>query len=72
MFIYNDNKQVKTEYKKVLLDEGISMTDVARKLDMIPQQLNNKFNNTRLAFSDIEKFLDAIGYDLSIDFVKRT
>ena len=49
MFIYTNNKQV-----KVTIDCGITMTDIAKKCDMIPQQLNNRFNNNRLALSDLK------------------
>ena len=38
---------------------------------MIPQQLNNKFNNERIGLNELSSWLDALGYDLYIDFVKR-
>ena len=71
MFKYEDNKQVKNEFKKVAIDCGMSMTDIAKKCDMIPQQLNNKFNNNRLALSDIKEWCNAMNCDLVIDIVKR-
>lgn len=67
-FIYKSNKQIKDEYKKILIDTGMSMTFVADKLDIVPQQLQNKFANKRLAFSDLQEWLDLIGYELVIDF----
>ena len=42
---------------------------VADRLGIVPQQLNNKFNNSRLALSDLDKWLHCIGYELHIDFV---
>ena len=69
MFIYEDNKQVKNEFKKLVIDENITMSEVAAKLDIVPQQLNNKFNNSRLALSDLKKWLNCIGYELHVDFV---
>lgn len=71
MFRYNDNKQVKNEFKKIVIDENSTMTVVANGLGIVPQQLNNKFNNNRLALSDLKEWLDILGYDLMIDFVKR-
>lgn len=71
MFTYKDNKQIKIEYKKVLLDENMKMVDIADKLGIVPQQLNNKFNNNRIAFNDLALWLDVIGYDLEINFKKR-
>ena len=69
MFIYTDNKQVKNEFKKLTIDNNITMSMVADRLGIVPQQLNNKFNNSRLALSDLSEWLHCIGYDLQIDFV---
>lgn len=71
MFIYENNKQVKNEFKKIVMDENITMSAIADKLGIVPQQLNNKFNNNRLALSDIQKWLNVVGYNLVIDFVKK-
>lgn len=71
MFVYENNKQVKNEFKKVAIDKNISMAEIARKCDMIPQQLNNRFNNTRLALSDLNEWCNAMGCDLVIEFRKR-
>lgn len=70
-FIYRDNKQIKDEFKKILIDKNISMVQVAGRLDIIPQQLNNRFNNKRIALSDLQSWLDAVGCDLEITFVDR-
>ncbi len=69
MFIYENNKQVKNEFKKIVIDENITMSEVAAKLDIVPQQLNNKFNNSRLALSDLKEWLNCIGYELHVEFV---
>ena len=71
MFIYEDNKQVKNEFKKIAIDENITMSEVAAKLDIVPQQLNNKFNNSRLALSDLKQWLTIIGYELELNFQKK-
>ena len=60
-FIYSNNKQLKD-------DKGLTMTDIATKLNIVPQQLQNKFNNKRIAFSDLAEWLDLVGYELVIDF----
>lgn len=70
-FIYEDNKQLKNEFKKVVEDNYTTMTAVAAKCGMIPQQLNNRFNNARIALTDVKLWCDAIGCDLVIDIVKR-
>lgn len=71
MFKYENNKQVKNEFKKMAIDCNMTMAEVAKKCDIIPQQLNNRFNNSRLALSDLAVWCDALGCDLIIDFVKR-
>lgn len=71
MFKYENNKQVKNEFKKMTIDCNITMTDIAKKCDMIPQQLNNRFNNSRLALSDLKQWCDAMDCDLVIDFARR-
>ena len=48
MFVYENNKQVKAEFKKVVIDQNTTMTAIAEKCGMIPQQLNNRFRNDRL------------------------
>lgn len=70
MFIYENNKQVKNEFKKIVIDENITMSIVADKLQIVPQQLNNKFNNSRLALSDLKEWLNCIGYELELNFKK--
>lgn len=70
-FIFQDNKQVKNEFKKLTIDNNVTMSEVAGKCGLIPQQLNNRFNNNRLAFSDLKQYLDSIGYELQIDFIKK-
>ena len=69
MFIYEDNKQVKNEFKKIIIDENITMSEVAERLKIVPQHLNNKFNNNRLALSDLKEWLSVIGYELHVEFV---
>ncbi len=72
MFMYVDNQQIKEEFKKLAIEEKITMAEIAKRCDMIPQELNNRFSNKRIAFSDLKLFLNACGYDLKIEFVKKT
>lgn len=70
-FVYKNNKQIKDEFKKVLIDKDITMSQVAERLDILPQQLNNRFNNKRLAFTDLKSWLNTVNCDLKISFVDR-
>lgn len=69
MFIYEDNKQVKAEFKKTVIDRKTTMTEVAKNCGLIPQELNNRFGNARLALSDLKEWCNAMGCELVIDFV---
>ena len=69
MFKYTDNKQVKNEFKKLTIDNNITMSIVADRLGIVPQQLNNKYKNRRLALSDLNEWLHCNGYELHIDFM---
>lgn len=71
-FIYSDTQQLKTEYKELLKSKNITMKQVSERLELsTPQQLNNKFNNKRLSFDDLQKFLDVVGYDFEITFKEK-
>lgn len=70
-FIYNSNRQVKDEFKKAAIDRGVSLTEVARRCDLIPQQLNNQFANKRLALSDLKLWCDAMDCDLVLEIRPR-
>lgn len=70
MFIFSDNEQLKKEFKKIVIDEGLSMVEISKRLDILPQQLNNKFNNSRISFNDLKMFLSVCGYELQVDFIK--
>lgn len=71
-FVYENNKQLKNEFKKIVIDDDLTMAEVAKRCDLIPQQLHNRFNNSRIGFSDMRQYLNCIGYDLVVDFVKRS
>ena len=37
-FIYQNNKQVKDEFRKMLIDKDVTMSQVAERLDLIPDR----------------------------------
>ena len=70
--LYNgDNKQIKNEIKKLIIDENITFTEISEKLNISKNQLNNTFNKVNLSFNDIYKIMDVIGYKMQIDFIKE-
>ena len=55
MFKYVSNSQIKKEFKKAVIDHDTTMVAIAEKCGINRQQLNNRFNNNRLALSDLSK-----------------
>lgn len=70
--LYNgNNKQIKNEIKKLIIDENITFTEISEKLNISKNQLNNTFNKVNLSFNDIYKIMNAVGYKMQIEFIKE-
>lgn len=70
--LYNgDTNQIKIEFKKMLLDENITLTEIADRMQISKSQLNNTFNKVNLSFNDVYKMLSAAGYKMQIEFIKE-
>ncbi len=70
--IYNgNNTDIKNELKKIAIDEGITFKSIADRIGVSSRQFSNTFNKVNLSFEDLRKMLDAIGYDLKIEMIKR-
>lgn len=67
MYKYIDNKSVRKEIDKLLIDIGISKAELARKMECKPQQLNNILNKRNFALTDLQRIYNALGYNLYID-----
>lgn len=67
MFKYTDNEQLKKELDKLLIDKGLTKREVAEKMQCKPQQLNNILKKRNLAFTDIQRILQAIDSELYIE-----
>ena len=57
------------EIKKMLIDNDMSVTDLAEKLDTTRQNLNNKLKRKDMKVSDLNTILEVLGY--RIEFVKE-
>ena len=56
------------EIKKMLIDNDMSVTELAEKLDTTRQNLNNKLKRKDMKVSDLNAILKVLGY--RIEFVK--
>ena len=54
--------------KSISAETEISISDICKKLDIMPQSYQNIFKKQKLAFSDIADILDCLGYELEINF----
>ena len=54
-----------------MLDNNLSQKELAASLDMVPQAFTKLLGKKNFSFEDAKKILNAMEYDLSIDFVKK-
>ena len=71
MFIFESNEQLKTEIKVIMLRENTNGTQVAHKIGISQQNYHRMINKVTFEFTDVERILDAMGYEMRIDFVKK-
>lgn len=71
MFTFEDNDQMRKEIKVLLAREETSGTQVAKKMGISQQNFHRTINKVNFAFTDARDILDALGYDLEINFRKR-
>ena len=69
---YTNNETLKDDFKELLENHGIKQIFIAEKLGITRQNFSKKLNTKKLDFDDISQFLDAIGYELHYQFVKKT
>lgn len=72
--IYNGlqtNDELKKRIKKLSVETEITITDICKKLNIMPQSYQNIFKKQKLAFSDIANILDCLGYELEINFIPK-
>lgn len=70
--IYNNNEQLVTELKKLLLDTKSSQREIAKQMGITPQALQNLLNKKQLSFADLKRVLDCVNCDLLVDFSIRS
>mgnify|MGYP005752093635 FL=1 len=70
-FIYEDNQQLIVEIKKLMLEKNFSQRQLAQALEITPQAFSKLLCKKNFSFEDAKKILSVMGYDLSIDFIKK-
>lgn len=62
---------VQNEVKKICIDEGLSLTELAGKIDTSKQYMSRMLGKNTLVNAKLIEALESIGYDIEIKFVKR-
>ena len=65
------NNDFKKKIKAISDDTDISIAEVCKKLNIMPQSYQNIYKKQKLAFCDIADILDCLGYELEINFVPK-
>ena len=65
------NNEFKKKIKTLSVETDISLTEVCKKLDIMPQSYQNIYKKQKLAFCDIADILDCLGYELEINFIPK-
>ena len=62
------NNEFKRKIKTLSVETDISLAEICKKLDIMPQSYQNIYKKQKLAFCDIADILDCLGYELEINF----
>lgn len=72
MFTFTDNETLKKELKIFQVSNDFdNITEICKKMGIIPQAYYNTLKKQGLSFNDIKKICDAMDTDLCIEFKKR-
>lgn len=66
---YTTHELLIIELKKAMLDRNVSQRELARRLDISPQNLNKLLHKKNFSFEDFKKILNAIECDMDITIV---
>lgn len=68
---YNNNECLMNEYDKLLIDLNLKKQDIADILGISKQTLYALTQKKHITFDDMKKILNACGYELEYQFIKK-
>jgi hypothetical protein len=72
MFTFTDNETLKKELKLFQVANNFdNITEICKKMEIIPQAYYNTLKKQGLSFNDIKRICEAMDTDLCIEFRKR-
>lgn len=57
--------------KKILIDEDMTMGQLAEKIETSQQNLSAKLKRNNPSIKEMLEIADALGYELKIEFIKK-
>lgn len=62
---------IQNEVKKLCIDEGITLSELAEKCDTSKQYVSRLLGKTGLVNPMLVKLAEELGYDIEVNFIKR-
>lgn len=62
---------ISKELRKLLIDENMTLTVLAEKLNVTQPNISAKFKKNDFRISELISISEAIGYDVNITFTKK-
>ena len=62
---------VSKEIKKIMIDEEISIVELAKRLDTSQPNLSAKFKRNNFSVNEMKDIANKLGYELEIKFIKK-
>ena len=63
---------ISKEIKKILIDEELTQSELAEKLGTSQQNINAKLKRDNFSNKEMQEIANTLGYDLKIEFIKRS
>lgn len=63
---------ISKEIKKILIDEELTQAELAEKIGTSQQNMNAKLKRDNFSNKEMQEIANALGYDLKIEFIKRS
>lgn len=62
---------IQNEVKKLCIDEGVTLSELAEKCDTSKQYVSRLLGKTGLVNPMLVKLAEELGYDIEMNFIKR-
>ena len=69
---YTTHEQLIIELKKVMLDRNVSQRELAKRINITPQNLNKLLHKKNFSFEDYKRILDGINCDMDVTIVPHS